>query len=181
MIDQVLGQAEVDLDELDGLIALTGPGSFTGIRIGLGTIYGLHQALEVPAKGISSLQTLAALAPRQGSTIVAVVNALRGDWFVQSFEPGKVPEALGHPSCLTSQALQAQPPPLLIGHGAPAQLGSLLGNATDIIEPGSLAPTALSVAGLPGPHWDADTLTKPLYLRRPAVTLQRDSPLAAKT
>jgi tRNA threonylcarbamoyladenosine biosynthesis protein TsaB len=58
-IDAVLGMADLSAVDLDGLAVTLGPGSFTGLRIGISTIKGLAYALGKPVVGISSLNALA--------------------------------------------------------------------------------------------------------------------------
>ena len=62
MVQEVLTEAGVGVRDLGGIAVLRGPGSFTGLRIGLATVLGLHQALGVPATAIPSLPVLAASA-----------------------------------------------------------------------------------------------------------------------
>ena len=51
-VDAALADADVVLDDLRGVAALRGPGSFTGLRVALGTAMGWHQALNIPATGL---------------------------------------------------------------------------------------------------------------------------------
>ena len=62
MIDAVLCEAGIKLAELDGLIFGQGPGSFTGVRIGVGVAQGLAFSVNLPVVGVSSLQAMAQLA-----------------------------------------------------------------------------------------------------------------------
>lgn len=62
MIDDVLQQGNIKLAELDGLIFGQGPGSFTGVRIGVGVAQGLAFSASLPVVGVSSLQAMAQLA-----------------------------------------------------------------------------------------------------------------------
>ncbi|OUR85065.1 tRNA (adenosine(37)-N6)-threonylcarbamoyltransferase complex dimerization subunit type 1 TsaB [Colwellia psychrerythraea] len=62
MIDAVLNEAGIKLAELDGLIFGQGPGSFTGVRIGVGVAQGLAFSANLPVVGVSSLQAMAQLA-----------------------------------------------------------------------------------------------------------------------
>ncbi|GAW94785.1 MULTISPECIES: tRNA (adenosine(37)-N6)-threonylcarbamoyltransferase complex dimerization subunit type 1 TsaB [Colwellia] len=62
MIDAVLNEANIKLAELDGLIFGQGPGSFTGVRIGVGVAQGLAFSANLPVVGVSSLQAMAQLA-----------------------------------------------------------------------------------------------------------------------
>jgi len=59
MLDSLLLEAKITLDELDAIAIDSGPGSFTGIRIGLGVAQGLALALRLPLLGVSSLMALA--------------------------------------------------------------------------------------------------------------------------
>ena len=61
--DELLRAAEVERSALEGLVVGTGPGSFTGLRLGLAAARGLAFALDVPVAGVSTLDALAAGAP----------------------------------------------------------------------------------------------------------------------
>src|SRR5919106_5253460 len=77
-IDALLREAGVEPEQLDALAVGTGPGSFTGVRIGLATARALAFALDVPAAGVSTLDALAAGAPGA----VPVIDAKRGEVFL---------------------------------------------------------------------------------------------------
>jgi len=61
-IHAITGQAQIDLGKLDALAVVSGPGSFTGIRIGIGVVQGLATALDIPVILLSSLEWLASSA-----------------------------------------------------------------------------------------------------------------------
>jgi tRNA threonylcarbamoyladenosine biosynthesis protein TsaB len=105
-IDALLRQAGAHTRELAGLAVGIGPGSFTGVRIGLATARGLALALGVPVAGVSTLDALAAGAPGA----VPVVDARRGEVFVLQGEARVLPpDQLGLPSgtvCVGSGAVR---------------------------------------------------------------------------
>jgi len=82
-VDALLRQAGAQTRELEGIAVGIGPGSFTGVRIGLATARGLALALGVPVAGVSTLDALAAGAPGA----VPVIDARRGEVFVLLEEP----------------------------------------------------------------------------------------------
>jgi tRNA threonylcarbamoyladenosine biosynthesis protein TsaB len=172
MIREVLEEAGVAPAELGGIAVLRGPGSFTGVRVGLATVLGLHQALGTPATGLSSLQALAASVPeRTEGTVIAVVDALRGEWSSQAFVAGRpVTEESLVPGGEVP-VLAGMGPALVIGFGA-ARLAGLPGWPSEIpvLEPGALAPAAVRLASDPDLVWDPDLLTRPVYSRPPAIT-----------
>ena len=75
--DELLRASGVDRSELTGIVVGTGPGSFTGMRLGLAAARGLALALELPVAGVSTLDALAAGAPGA----VPVVDAGRREVF----------------------------------------------------------------------------------------------------
>jgi tRNA threonylcarbamoyladenosine biosynthesis protein TsaB len=77
-IDRMLDAAGRAPGDVDVIVVGTGPGSFTGTRIGLAVARGLALALEIPAAGVSTLDALAASAPNA----FPVVDARRGEVFV---------------------------------------------------------------------------------------------------
>ncbi|MDX2368976.1 MAG: tRNA (adenosine(37)-N6)-threonylcarbamoyltransferase complex dimerization subunit type 1 TsaB [Colwellia sp.] len=85
MIDEVLTEASIKLSQCDGLIFGRGPGSFTGVRIGVGVAQGLAFAANLPVFGVSSLQAMAQLAFIQGnvseqkSGVIAAIDARMGE------------------------------------------------------------------------------------------------------
>jgi tRNA threonylcarbamoyladenosine biosynthesis protein TsaB len=82
-VDALLRQAGAHTGELDGIAVGIGPGSFTGVRIGLATARGLALALDVPVAGVSTLDALAAGAPGA----LPVIDARRGEVFALLEEP----------------------------------------------------------------------------------------------
>lgn len=82
-VDALLRQAGAHTGDLDALAVGIGPGSFTGVRIGLATARGLALGLEIPVAGVSTLAALAAGAP----DAIPVIDARRGEVFVLQDEP----------------------------------------------------------------------------------------------
>jgi len=77
MIDAVLCEAGIKLAELDGLIFGQGPGSFTGVRIGVGVAQGLAFSANLPVVGVSSLQAMAqqAYIKHDEKQVIAAIDA----------------------------------------------------------------------------------------------------------
>lgn len=170
LVSATLDAAGVEMRQLDGLVGLRGPGSFTGLRVGLATLQGLHEALQVPATAISTFEALAELAPKEGSEVLTVVDALRDEWFVQPFMAESQARSLASPRCVSRVELVSRQPAQLIGFGA-ARLAASFERPPRAIEPGALAGAALRSATARPPSWNHTLLTAPLYLRRPSVTL----------
>lgn len=171
-VDEVLTEARIAISELGGVLALRGPGSFTGLRVGLATVLGLHQALGIPVTALPTLQVLAMLAPEGDDAVVAVVDALREEWFAQEFmwNGGSPPRALAPARIVSKQALNELAPGMVVGFGV-ERLAPTLPNAR-LVPATALAEAALRFAALETITWDPDLLTAPLYLRAPAVTPQ---------
>lgn len=182
MIDEVLREAEVDGPRgLAGIVALAGPGSFTGLRVGLATVLGLHQATGVPATAVPTLPVLAAAVPAEtGEELrVAAVDVLRGEWAAQDFAPPAAdapPRPLGEAERRPVDALLASLAgrrATLVGFGVAALGSGELPPGLHLVEPPPLAATAARLAAAHPPVWDTGSLTRPLYFRPPAVTLPK--------
>ena len=105
-VDALLRQAGARTADVEALAVGIGPGSFTGVRVGLATARGLALALDVPVAGVSTLAALAAGAPGA----VPVVDARRREIFVLQGEPRVLaPEELELPAgsvCVGSGAVR---------------------------------------------------------------------------
>ena len=83
-VDRLLREAQVDLAEIDLFAVATGPGSFTGLRIGIATVKGLAATLDRPCAGVPTLHAVALSAGASDRT-VALLPAGRGEVFAQLF------------------------------------------------------------------------------------------------
>lgn len=92
MVDQLLSQADIGLQQIDAIAYGCGPGSFTGLRIGLGVAQGLAYGLEIPIIGVGSLESMALAVARQpgysGNTLMPVLDARMNEvyWAVYDIE-----------------------------------------------------------------------------------------------
>ena len=81
MVDELLSQADLKLAQLDAIVMDRGPGSFTGVRIGVSVVQGLAFAVDLPVISISSLAALAQAAYRKQGVekILSVIDARMGE------------------------------------------------------------------------------------------------------
>lgn len=84
-IEQVLQMAGVKKAELDGIAVSIGPGSFTGLRIGLAAAKAMAYVLNKPLVGVSTLAALAAHFPVPGVKIVSLLDAQKGNAYREVF------------------------------------------------------------------------------------------------
>ncbi len=85
MIEFVLEQNHVEPRDLQALVVPIGPGSFTGLRIGLAVVKALGQALDVPVVGLSTLEALAFQHRAVHNRVVAMMDARRQQVFAGAF------------------------------------------------------------------------------------------------
>ena len=120
-IDLLLSEADWTLDDLDLLAVVTGPGSFTGLRIGIATVKGLAQVLKKPVVPVSALQTVAMNLPLSPIPICAFLDARKKEVYSQLFEWQHTagPVAIGEPSVLPPELLLKKLPDkvALVGDG----------------------------------------------------------------
>jgi len=170
MVEAVMGEARIAYAELDGFAVTRGPGTFTGIRIGLACARGLALAAHLPLVGLTTLEVLAAGVPDafSGRVVLAALEARRGEVYAQAFGPGLVP--LSAPAALLPEAalaLVVGRDTALVGDAAP-RLARLLGRP-DLIVPGDGQPDARVLARLAAarPLPAPGVPVAPLYLRPP--------------
>jgi tRNA threonylcarbamoyladenosine biosynthesis protein TsaB len=85
-VDEVLREAEAGLGDLQGVVGVHGPGSFTGIRIGVSAAKGLAEGLSIPLIALSRLELLARRSV--GASALAVLDAGRGEFFAGFYRDG---------------------------------------------------------------------------------------------
>lgn len=92
MIDEVLKDAGLTLKDMARIGVTTGPGSFTGIRVGVAAARGFALSLGIPAVGVTTLQVVAeqVLEIDPPAPVVAAIDAGRAEIFAQAFLPGGV-------------------------------------------------------------------------------------------
>ncbi|WP_093328945.1 tRNA (adenosine(37)-N6)-threonylcarbamoyltransferase complex dimerization subunit type 1 TsaB [Thalassotalea agarivorans] len=88
MVDKLIKQADCTLSQFDGLVFGRGPGSFTGVRIGIGVAQGLAYSAELPVYGVSTLQAMAQQAYRlhNKKRVLAAIDARMAEIYVGLFE-----------------------------------------------------------------------------------------------
>ncbi|MBS0361667.1 MAG: tRNA (adenosine(37)-N6)-threonylcarbamoyltransferase complex dimerization subunit type 1 TsaB [Proteobacteria bacterium] len=171
MARDVVAEAGVGFDALDRIATTVGPGSFTGLRVGVAFAKGLALALDRPSVGIGTLEALAQQAPSagKGGLVFPAIDARRGQLYLQAFEDGR---ALMAPDAVTAEVAAARiaelsqgRPFTLVGSGAPL-LSDFAPSAAVIETEGADARDVarLAQARAPGP-------LKPLYLRAPDAKL----------
>ncbi|NLP44907.1 MAG: tRNA (adenosine(37)-N6)-threonylcarbamoyltransferase complex dimerization subunit type 1 TsaB [Peptococcaceae bacterium] len=105
MLDQLLTAAAWKLAELDFIAVVRGPGSFTGIRIGIATAQGLAQVLKIPVFGITSLDTLAWAGRGRSEEIVVLLDARKNEYYYARYRFLESRECVDGPKALSPQAL----------------------------------------------------------------------------
>ncbi len=99
-LDQVLRDSSVDKREIDGIAISIGPGSFTGLRIGMATAKGLALGLDIPLLGVPTLDALAYNIPFAMYQICTILDAKKKEIYYSLFryiEPEESGEHMGSP------------------------------------------------------------------------------------
>ena len=122
-IRSILQTAGLNLGEVAGLAVTVGPGSFTGIRVGLATVRGLAHATGRPVAGISTLRALAGAAGRGPAPVAAWLDAGRGEVYAALFSLGTV--AGGEPESLQPEVAER---PEVVLAGLPAEAVRFVGS-----------------------------------------------------
>ena len=171
MARDVMTAAGWTYEALDRIAVTTGPGSFTGLRVGLAFAQGLGLALDRPVTGLSTLEALAGEAADADEVVVwALIDARRGQVYAQGFRGGA---PLDPPAALDLEAavrrIEASGPDVVLT-GSGAALTAIPGARR--IARDTPTPEALAVLASARP----ETPARPLYLRAPDAT-----PPAART
>lgn len=124
-VDQALRESALRLEDLAGLAVSVGPGSFTGLRIGLATAKGLAEAHPLPLVAVSTLETLAMNAPAGATAVCPALDARKGEVYGALFAwdagtggwRARVPEGAYAPETLARRVAETAPEAVLLGDG----------------------------------------------------------------
>lgn len=99
-MDFLLGENDAKLDDVDGFAVAVGPGSFTGLRIGIATVEGLAFATARPVVGVSTLEATAYRYRYRKGLLVSLIDAHRGDVYGATYRSdGETLIEASEPSC----------------------------------------------------------------------------------
>jgi len=173
-IDFLLQSLGLRPDELDAFAVTTGPGSFTGLRVGLSTVQGLALGAGRPCLGVSALDVLAARIAGAAPASVALMDAYRGEVYgavydAQGREVGRA--AVERPEALVARAPEVA---AFVGDGAQRHRELILSLRPRALFPSRtlfLAGTLgrLAVPRLKRGEGVAPGELRPLYLREPDI------------
>jgi tRNA threonylcarbamoyladenosine biosynthesis protein TsaB len=168
LVARVMDAAAIDFAELDRIAVTVGPGSFTGLRVGIAAARGLALATGKPAVGISTLAAHAAphRPPGETRTVVAAIDAHHDLVYVQIF--GSDRRDLAGPVLLPSGAAVRAVPPgpaILVGSGAALLAAQWPASLAPPIIDGRRFPDLAWIARLGAAADAARAVPKPLYLR----------------
>jgi tRNA threonylcarbamoyladenosine biosynthesis protein TsaB len=166
LVAETMRAAGAGFAELDRLAVTVGPGSFTGLRVGLAFAKGLALALARPLVGINTLEALAAGAAPRG-LVAGVIDARRDQLYLQAFvdgAPATAPDSLGAAEAAARLAeLYLGGEAALVGPGAELLAGILPQARVDARPAPDVAAFARLAEARPAPS----AMPRPLYLRAP--------------
>jgi tRNA threonylcarbamoyladenosine biosynthesis protein TsaB len=174
-IESVLVEAGIGRGTIELVAVTTGPGSFTGVRVGLAAARGLAVGLGVPLAGISTTSVLLAQSMQRGRLVVAAIDSRLGDWFCA------IGEAEAEPFPTTARELATRIRGRacdVVGAGARVLADQLIAAGVDA-ESEEARPDPVALARLADrvgvDAWRIrnrrDGLPRPLYLRGVNITL----------
>jgi len=183
LVNSLLTLSGLSLSALDTLAVTIGPGSFTGLRIGLATVKAWTQALDKPLVAVSTLQALAYGAQEHGALVCPILNAQRGELYAALFAEGRrmLDDTLITPPALAALLLAYNSPIIFCGEGlaeAAGQLATLLQERMLIAPPQRQAFMAGATALIGRDKYLAGetvdpVLLEPAYLRLAAAEEQQ--------
>ncbi|MEI7813245.1 MAG: tRNA (adenosine(37)-N6)-threonylcarbamoyltransferase complex dimerization subunit type 1 TsaB [Coriobacteriia bacterium] len=123
MTESLLAANDLTVAEVGGVIVGRGPGSFTGVRIGVATAKGLAHGLSCPLWGVSTLDAIAWMLAHEDTTVAVVGDAMRGEVYPALFRCGGgraerlTPDRVAKPADVAAEWAALGHPLLLAGNG----------------------------------------------------------------
>jgi tRNA threonylcarbamoyladenosine biosynthesis protein TsaB len=166
-IERLLEEAGLRPADLDLVACGVGPGSFTGIRIGVATAATLAYAARIPVLDVGSLHGIAANAPRDAPRVLVVLDARRGRVFAGLFRrEGDLPVAEGDYRHVAPAELDPAPGTYVLGDGRathPERFAGFPGTAEAPVRPDVIA--RLAAARFAAGERKTPAQLRPVYLR----------------
>ena len=170
MVAEVLQEAKLRPRELDRIAVTAGPGTFTGVRIGLAMARGLGLALGIPVSGIDSLTAIAASVP-PGRLVFVAADARKDEVYAAGFDADGArrfgPEVLS----LGEAARRLAPGSVVLGTAA-ERIMALAGVADCLHPPGLDLPDPAALARRAASRSPPSSMPQPIYLRSADATPQ---------
>jgi tRNA threonylcarbamoyl adenosine modification protein YeaZ len=169
VVDEALQRAGIGLDSLDRIVVSVGPGSFTGVRVGVAAARGYALALKIPAVGVTTLEAIAAeaRAALAGKTVMVALDGGRGEINVALFDPEGLavfgPAAMDLAGAARLARVHAEAEELLLAGSAAASVAQEAGTALAVGPTGATAD--ISFYARLGAAKVVDERPRPLYLR----------------
>lgn len=182
MIEAAMLEAGQGFSDLDRIAVTIGPGSFTGVRVGIAAARGLALAVGCAAVGIGTLAALADEAEQVAGPlpVLALIDARRGEVYAQAFKAGLAPIAPPIATTPAEAALSVQPGMVLAGSGADLVAALLPSGITAPVVHRKSSPDILAVARLGAREPAPDRPPAPLYLRPPDAKPQAAAMVARR-
>lgn len=181
LIARVMARAELGFFDIDRVTVTTGPGSFTGLRVGIAAARGIALAADIPALGVSTLSAYAAphLAEDKTVPVIAAIDARHSHVYLQVFGPsGRT--ALAPRLAPLSEAVRA------VGEAPCRLVGSAARAVAEQVPAGGTAPLCIDAREAPDIDWvarmgavlpEGQSPPNPQYLRAPDAQPQNAAQL----
>ncbi len=184
IISDVLAEAKISYNDIDKVITTVGPGSFTGIRVGVATARGFGVGLGIPVVGVTNLEAVMAEARQSGRhdsacLMLAVMEAGRGHAYAQAnfktvFADANDPfmASLGDIASAVGAGLNGRAGELVLCGGQAEALASAMDSPVTIADTPP-APRISVIAHLGADREEGSSRPEPLYLRKPDAKPQQ--------
>ena len=179
IVDRALSRAGLQPAVLNLIAVTVGPGSFTGIRIGLAAAKGIALATGAPLVAVTSFDATAVAFARRDRFLLVALESRREEVYVQLFDP--LCDPVSDPAAMPAPALQDAvnaiigPMPLLVVGDAALRAGESLAERADTAIVEASAPDAIGAfraALVRSRRGEQDRAARPLYINPAAVTLR---------
>lgn len=185
MIDALFQNCECKPEDMDLFAAANGPGSFTGLRIGVATVKGLAHGVNKPVIGISTLDGLAYSLPYCENLIVPIMDARRSQvytgtyiWDTDGFKTVEEPRAVSIEECVSDCGNFLET--VFVGDGVPVHreyICEKLGDKALFVEANANMQRASSIGALALRRYDRAVAPQellPFYLRKSQAEREYD-------